>query len=188
MDAPKFSLLDITLLHVYAISVSALDKPRVLLLSLEDSLLFDPPYQRVLGKLNTVAALNRATESESALQGLAGQPPHVILVTDGSMPRHRDVYAGLLDHVHASLHQADRSLQELACVQITLDSISNRRLKYFTADLCFQMHHLVPNDSNKNEATIERVSVNVSAETGERQHRAAKMTENAHPIHKQAPL
>ncbi|KAH7131953.1 hypothetical protein B0J11DRAFT_520425 [Dendryphion nanum] len=81
-------------------SAKASDKPHILLVSLAiDSPPFDQIYQRILGKLNTVAALHHATKPESAIQGLADQPPQAVLVTDGGISKHRAVYAKLLDYV-----------------------------------------------------------------------------------------
>ncbi|KAF1936233.1 hypothetical protein EJ02DRAFT_481654 [Clathrospora elynae] len=80
-------------------SASASGRPHVLLLSLDVNSSFDQLYQRILGKLNTAAILDRATKPESALQGLEDQSPHAVLVTDGSITHYRGVYAGLLDYV-----------------------------------------------------------------------------------------
>jgi hypothetical protein len=80
-------------------SGAAPDEPRILLVSLDTASPFDQLYQGILEKLNTVAALDRATKPESALQGLADQPPQAVLVTDGGIAQHRAVYAKLLDYV-----------------------------------------------------------------------------------------
>lgn len=66
-------------------SISASDKPRVLILSLDADSSFNEFYQSVLGKLNTRAAIDYATSPDSVLQALAVQPPQVVLVTDGSV-------------------------------------------------------------------------------------------------------
>ncbi|KAF2127607.1 hypothetical protein P153DRAFT_52310 [Dothidotthia symphoricarpi CBS 119687] len=81
--------------------LSAPAKPHVLLLSLELSSYFDELYQRILSKLNNVATLARARKPESALQRLADQPPHAVLVTDSKIAEYRAVRAGLLDYVRA---------------------------------------------------------------------------------------
>jgi hypothetical protein len=81
-------------------SAVAPDKPHILLLSLDINSSFDQLYQLTLGKLNTVAILDRVTKPESALQGLADQPPQTVLVTDGGITKHHAVYAKLLDYVH----------------------------------------------------------------------------------------
>jgi hypothetical protein len=80
-------------------SAAAPIEPRILLVSLDIGHPFDQLYQRILGKLNTVAALDRATKPESVLQGLADQPPQAVLVTDGGIVQHRTVYTKLLDYV-----------------------------------------------------------------------------------------
>lgn len=80
-------------------SATAPDKLHVLLVSLNIGSSFDQLYQRILGKLNTVAALDYATTPESALQGLADQPPQAVLVTDGGIAQHRAVYAKLLNYI-----------------------------------------------------------------------------------------
>jgi hypothetical protein len=54
-----------------------------------------------LGKLNTRAAIDYATSPDSVLQTLAVQPPQAVFVTDCSITQHRNVYAKLLDYVHA---------------------------------------------------------------------------------------
>jgi hypothetical protein len=80
-------------------SAAAPDEPHILLVSLDINSPFDQFYQRILGKLNTVATLHRATDPGSALQGLADQPPQAVLVTDGGIAQHHAVYAKLLDYV-----------------------------------------------------------------------------------------
>lgn len=81
-------------------SISAFDKPRVLILSLGTNSSFNQFYQSTLGKLNTRAAIDYATSPDSVLQTLAVQRPQAVLVTDGSVTQHRNVYAKLLDYVH----------------------------------------------------------------------------------------
>jgi hypothetical protein len=81
-------------------SAAATDQPRILLVSLDINSPFDQLYQPTLVKLNTVAILDRVTKPESALQGLADQPPQAVLVTDGGIAKHHAVYAKLLDYVH----------------------------------------------------------------------------------------
>ncbi|KAJ5029793.1 hypothetical protein J3E73DRAFT_379654 [Bipolaris maydis] len=83
----------------HMMSAAAPDDPRILLVSLDTASPFDQLYQGLLGKLNTVAALDRATKPESVLQGLADQPPQAVLVTDSGIVQHRAVYAKLLDYV-----------------------------------------------------------------------------------------
>jgi hypothetical protein len=81
-------------------SISAFDKPRVLIISLDANSWFNESYQRTLDKLNTRAALDYATTPDSVLQTLAVQPPQVVLVTDGSVAQHRNVRTKLFDYVH----------------------------------------------------------------------------------------
>ncbi|OAK96087.1 hypothetical protein IQ06DRAFT_48811 [Phaeosphaeriaceae sp. SRC1lsM3a] len=81
-------------------SISASDKPCVLILSLGTNSSFNEFYQSILEKLNTRAAIDYATSPDSVLQTLAVQPPQVVLVTDGSVTQHRNVCTKLLDYVH----------------------------------------------------------------------------------------
>jgi hypothetical protein len=85
--------------QLHTMTATALDKPHVLLVSLDINSSFDHLYQGFLRKLNTVAAVDRATNRESVLQGLADQPPQAVLVTDGGISKHRVVYGKLLDYV-----------------------------------------------------------------------------------------
>lgn len=80
-------------------SESAPVKPLVLLLSLEVNSSFGLFYQRLLGKLNTVATLIHAKHKMwLTLKDFADHPPHAILVTDGSIAHHHDAYAILRDY------------------------------------------------------------------------------------------
>lgn len=80
-------------------SEPALAKPQVLLLSLDLGSPFDQIYQRLLERLNTVAALIHAHEAKIALQSLVNQPPHAVLATDAGIAHHPQVYAALLRYV-----------------------------------------------------------------------------------------
>jgi hypothetical protein len=80
-------------------STTTPDKPHVLLVSLDPTSLFDQMYQPFLAKLNTFANLDRATNLESAIQALANYPPHAVLVTDGGICQHVNLYATLLKYV-----------------------------------------------------------------------------------------
>jgi hypothetical protein len=97
LHSPNLSIQPAQQLHT--MPAAAPDEPHILLVSLDTDSSFDQLYQRILSKLNTVAALNRATKPESALQVLADQPPQAVLVTDGGIAKHRAVYAKLLDYV-----------------------------------------------------------------------------------------
>jgi hypothetical protein len=82
-------------------AATAPDKPHILLVSLDINFPFDQLYQRLLGKLNNMAAIDQATKPESALQGLANRSPRVVLVTDGGIAKHYAGYAKFLGHVRS---------------------------------------------------------------------------------------
>ena len=81
-------------------SATASKKAHVLIVSLEDFPPFVEMYKPLLDELNTMATVERATESESVIKGLAGQLPHAVLVSDAGISQHPAVYLKLLAYIH----------------------------------------------------------------------------------------